>query len=237
MASILPSRIQDLLTFCEQHGELWNTVAAQVGLSSAQASAVKAAATAGRTNFNAANAANEAKLAAYSKSQDTIDALRTITGDAIRTIKAFAEQSGNPSAIYQIAQIPAPSAGTVMPPPGQPTDLTVAIEPTTGALKLAWKVTNPAGSSGTSYIIRRKLLTQTAWTFVGVTGRKYFTDTTFAAGPDNVQYTVQAQRSDASGTVSTILLVNFGTPSGGGGFTIASQGVQAAGSGSTSVAA
>ena len=68
-----------------------------------------------------------------------------------------------------------------------------------------------------------------------VTGKKNFTDTTFNAGPDSVQYTVQAQRSDSTGTVSNILQVNFGTPGGGGGFTIASQ--NDAGEGNASIAA
>ena len=49
-----------------------------------------------------------------------------------------------------------------------------------------------------------------------MTGRKEFVDDTLFAGPDSVQYTVQAQRADSSGPISEGLLVSFGrTPEGG----------------------
>ena len=56
----------------------------------------------------------------------------------------------------------------------------------------------------------------TSFDFLGVTGSKRFTDTTLTAGPDTVQYTVQAQRSSLAGPVSSILTVNFGRTGGGG---------------------
>ena len=54
----------------------------------------------------------------------------------------------------------------------------------------------------------------TEFTFVGVTGTKKFTDKTFFAGPDFVEYTVQGQRSDQSGPVSEVFVVNFGQAGG-----------------------
>ena len=96
-----------------------------------------------------------------------------------------------------------------MPPPGQPTNITVSLTPITGALTLKWKCTNPTGAAGTSYIVRR-MLPGGAWEFIGVTGKKEFIDSTLIAGPDSVQYTVQAQRSDSSGPISEGLTVNFG---------------------------
>src|SRR5262249_1902804 len=41
------------------------------------------------------------------------------------------------------------------------------------------------------------------------------TDTTFFAGPDSVQYTIQGQRADATGPLSEVLTVNFGRAADG----------------------
>ena len=103
-----------------------------------------------------------------------------------------------------------------MPPTGQPTNLTITLTPVDGALSLRWKCVNPQGAAGTSYIVRRRLTGESAWTFIGVSGKKEFVDNTLVAGPDSVQYTVQGQRSDQSGPLSEIFTVNFGQAPGGG---------------------
>jgi hypothetical protein len=101
----------------------------------------------------------------------------------------------------------------------------VELDSATGAVKLSWKASNPSGTQGTSYIVRRTDTTG-EFVFVGVTGVKTFTDDTFFAGPDSVQYTVQGQRADSAGPVSAIFTINFGRSSGG--LTIASAGEEAA---------
>ena len=94
------------------------------------------------------------------------------------------------------------------------------------ALTLRWKASNPAGTSGTSYIIRRKLPSETQFQFIGVSGKKEFVDDTLIAGPDSVQYTVQGQRADSSGPLSPIFVVNFGRLPGGGMTASVMQGAQ-----------
>jgi hypothetical protein len=87
---------------------------------------------------------------------------------------------------------------------------------TSGNLTLRWTAANPAGTSGTSYIIRRRLPSESEFSFIGVSGRKEFVDDSLIAGPDSVLYTVQGQRADSSGPLSPIFTVNFGRlPSGG----------------------
>ena len=88
--------------------------------------------------------------------------------------------------------------------------LTVGIDPSTGAITLRWRASNPAGTSNTGYIIRRRVGSTGAFDFVGVTGDKNFTDNSFIAGPDSVQYTVQGQRGGTLGPLSDILVINFG---------------------------
>lgn len=81
---------------------------------------------------------------------------------------------------------------------------------------LRWRAANSPETAGTSYIIRRKAAGEGRFTFVGVTGRKTFTDNTFTPGPNSVQYTVQGQRADAAGLISDVFTVSFGRTGEGG---------------------
>jgi hypothetical protein len=65
--------------------------------------------------------------------------------------------------------------------------------------------------------VRRRIPGETSFGFIGVTGTKTFTDSTFAAGPDTVEYTVQGARSGVSGPLSNIFLIRFGSGEGGAG--------------------
>jgi len=58
--------------------------------------------------------------------------------------------------------------------------------------------------------VRRRLPGEAAFTFVGATGAKTFDDATIPEGISQVEYTVQAVRSDLNGPVSDIFVINFG---------------------------
>lgn len=221
------------LEWCEAHKETFISNATAIGLTAAQATAFA-------DDTDAASGANlsqsKAKDALMVATQ-TVDAalatLRTRAGDTVRTIRAFAEQSSDPLEVYNTAEISAPKPATPAPPPAQPTNLTVTLDPTEGTVTLRWKAANPTGTSGTAYIIKRKLPGESSFNFIGVSGTKEFVDTTLAAGPDWVQYTVQGQRADVPGPVSPVFTVNFGqapdgiataTVSTGGGYVSAGTG-------------
>jgi hypothetical protein len=155
------------------------------------------------------------------------ETLRSGSGDTVRLIRAFAESTAKPSTIYNLAQIPPPSPPSPAPPPAQPTDSTVTLNASDGGLMLRWKAANPTGTSGTSYIVRRKLPDDSEFSFIGVSGEKEFVDDTLIAGPDSVQYTVQGQRADSSGPLSPIFTVNFGRLPGGGMTASVTSGVSA----------
>ena len=217
------------LEWCQAHDDVFVANAAAIGLTPAQASAFAGDTDKAVSANLAQEKAKQAALVATQVIDGCIDTLKTTAGDTIRTIRAFAEQSADPLNVYNIAQIPPPATPTPAPPPAQPSDLTVLLNPSMGTLTLRWKATNPAGTSGTSYIIRRKLPTETAFQFVGVSGKKEFVDGTFLAGPDSVQYTVQGQRSDSSGPVSEIFTVNFGNlPGIGMAASVSGGGINAA---------
>lgn len=207
---ILPSRTQDLIEFFEMHAPVWTLNAAGLGILPAAATAFQTLATASRAAYNARLSSDEAARIATVNLNNAVRDARSAASDLIRTIKAYAETQSKPDIVYNLAQIPAPAEPTPAPPPAKPSDLTVTLMPTTGSLELRWKASNPAGTAGTSYIIRRREEGEMNFVFVGTTGEKRFVDSTFVAGPDSVEYTVQGQRSDSIGEVSDVFLINFG---------------------------
>ncbi len=203
------------LAFCQSHSLTWAQVAEQIGLTEPAAAAYAEQVNAAVGAVQAAESARNAAKAATAFASAQVALLRAATSSTVTQIRVFAEDSADPAAIYQLAEIPAPAKPSPVPAPGQPTNMGVSIDPTTGDLTLTWKCVNPPGANGTSYIVRRKLPGEAAFTFLGTTGPRRYTDTTLFAGPDSVQYTVQAQRSGLSGPVSAILTVNFGRLPGG----------------------
>lgn len=204
------------LLWCQEHAPVFTANAAAIGLTPAQATAFAAGVTALENSVLAQEAAKQAYRAATLTATDDLDALKSLAGDTVRNIRTFAENSDKPSDVYAIAQIPAPAPPSPAPPPVKPGNLSVTLDGSTGNLTLRWKAANPA--PGTTYLVRRKLPGEAAFSFLGTSGgSKMFVDTTFIAGPDSVQYTVQGQRAGLSGPVSDVFLVTFGQPGGGGG--------------------
>ncbi len=78
---------------------------------------------------------------------------------------------------------------------------------------MTWKCANPAGTSGTSYMVWRRIgADQLA--FLGATGLKKFVDATIPAGTVTATYQVQAFRSTMAGAWAQFN-VNFTTDIGG----------------------
>lgn len=202
--------------WCQAHETVFVGHAGEIGLSPEQAAAFGDATEAAAAAMIAQEAAKQAALVATREWVSALRTLRSSAGDAVRTIRAFSENSGTPLAIYNTAQISPPAQPSPAPPPAQPTGLSVALDPPTGTLTLRWKASNPAGTSGTSYLIKRRLPGGSAFGFLGVSGKKVFVDDTLPAGPEGVQYTVQGQRADVRGPVSEILTVKFGRLADGG---------------------
>lgn len=211
MATFPTSPRSALIAWAQAHVPVWTDQDVNIGLTEAQAQAYAAAVTAAANAFTAQEAAKNAAKAATLTANEQFSTLRRLTSAAVRDIKTFAEDNNNPN-VYVLAQIPPPAQPSPAPPPAKPSDLTVELDPSSGAITLRWKANNPRGASGTSYIIRRRLPAdpQGQFDFIGVSGSKKFVDATFIAGPDAVQYTVQGQRADSAGPVSDIFTVSFG---------------------------
>ena len=195
----------------------WAEDPAAVGLSPGALAAMQQALDEARAavlgRVEAAAAARAATAAANSR----VGELRDLIGRGVRTVRAFAENSAEPSGVYNQAFIPAPAAPAPLPPPALPTRLTAELEATTGAMALRWKARNPTGSGGgggTTYIVRRRLPGEARPSFLGIGRSKRFTDTTLPAGAAWVEYTVQGHRAGVEGPQSMILKVHLGAAPG-----------------------
>lgn len=200
----------DVLAWCQAHIDIFSTSAVAIGLSASQAAEF------GVLTGNYASAEGEVEKArialrlAVDNANNAYTLMRRSMTQAVSDIRYFALQQSDPQAIYNLAQVPPRANPSQLPPPGRPNDFSVELIDATGALQLRWKCVNPRGTSGTSYIVRRKLPGETSFSFIGVTGERRFVDNTFTAGPDSVEYTVQAQRADRAGIESSVFQINFG---------------------------
>ncbi len=202
------------LTWGLAHAIVFDNEEGNIGLTAGQVTAFTNA-------INAANAANQAQenarlayRSAVSAATEAFNAARRSASLTTKVIRTFADTSNNPN-VYTLAQIPPPAVPGTAPPPAKPSDLSVELNTASGALTLRWKASNPVGTTGTSYLIKRKLPGQAEFVYAGISGEKKFVDNNFIAGPDSVQYTVQGHRSDAVGPESDAFTINFGKTASG----------------------
>ena len=219
---VVPDPRLGKIDFYEAHIAPWTSNAAAIGLTPASVTALGGLTTAARTAFNAAEAARLAAKSATQNFYDKVRAMHSGAGagqDMIDTIRNHAETKNDPN-VYVLAQIPAPAVPGATPPPGTPFDFTVGLLQN-GALELKWKCSNPSGTQGTIYEVLRRSGTG-AFAFAGATGVKLFTDETVPSDAAPVTYQITAVRSTSRGNPAQFI-VNFGFGGPGlAGVTIAS---------------
>lgn len=211
--STYPRDRAEFLKWCEAHVQVWQTNAANIGLTAAQTLAFKNLVAALRTLATAQQVAKDAAKAATLANSEGDSETRQLTSDLVRSIRAFATNSDNPN-VYALAQIPAPSTGQPVAPPGQPSDFKVELN-SDGSITLKWKAKHPEGSSNVVYFVQRKLISEDAFRLIGGSGEKSYQDDTLPVGIDGASYIITAQRGNVQGQPSRQLTVTFG--SGGPG--------------------
>lgn len=215
MATILPESKSELLAFCQSHAPVWSADPSAIGLTAGEVAQLAAASAEAAATALASAAAQNAARAATHADNTAQAALHALAAGLISRIKFRAETSDDP-AVYARAQIPAPQARSVTPPPAQPALLRAALEPA-GGLTIRWKAANASGSGTVVYQVSRRLPGEATFTLVGLSGGrdKSFTDRTLPAGSPAVQYMVQGIRGTVHGAPSEILTVQFGVDSDG----------------------
>ena len=209
-----PTNRADFLKWAEAHISVFESNAAAIGLTVAQALAFKTQVGTLRTRTTAQQAARDAAKAATLAAVDSDSATRELTSDLVRSIRAFATNANNPN-VYVLAQIPAPNPGAPVPPPGQATDFKVELN-SNGSITLKWKAKHPEGSDRVVYFVKRKLISESAFRLVGGSGEKSYQDDTLPIGIDGATYIITAQRGNVQGQPSRQLTVTFGSGGVGG---------------------
>jgi hypothetical protein len=216
--AVLPSSDAQLVAFCEAHAPVFIANAAAIGITPAAATAFDLQTKAVRGKLNAALAARNASKAATTVYHGDAEALRNTAADLVRFVKAFADASANPPAVYALAQIPAPTPPVPQPPPGQPTDFVATLN-SSGSVTIKWKCADAAASSGAFFSIRRKLGTGPgAFALIGTTQSKTFEDAGILLGTSVATYIIQGFRNDLAGPEGVQFTIQFGV----GGQTITS---------------
>lgn len=195
--SELPRTRLGRLEYFEARGTLWTTNAVAIGLTPAQVTALKAAANANRNDFSAAEVARNASKAATTSFYNSGNTMFDLGRDLIKTIKAFAETTNNPS-VYALANIDPPAPPTPVPAPEAPTDLAGTLD-NFGVATLTWKAARSGPSSGIFFVVERQRAGEAAYATLGATSEKSFIDPDPRAASGTVTYRVKAVRGgDAS---------------------------------------
>lgn len=223
---VIPNKIVDEIQFGEEHAPLWVANRAALSLTTVQTDAVTAAVSAARKAFNDANNARLASKNATMTLKNAMATLHPLLANIVQDIRLTAESTHNPN-LYTLGGIPEPAAPSPAPPPGQPVQLGAQIRPD-GVLRITFKATD-SGNGAVTYIVSRKLATQSAFSVIGTTGSststsgaglprgfKFFDDTSLPSGANNMQYMIQGQRGLSYGTPSEVFTITIGAGAGGG---------------------
>lgn len=221
--TIVPTKDTELLAWLAQRQQPWRA-GATIGLSAAELTAFATASTAAQDAWTQWQAAKQAAIDASDAWKNAKKAARTAASNGVKSIRNFAGQQADPQKIYGAAMVPAPKSPNFGVPPGQPGNVTVALDVATGALDVRFECNNPPGLSGTVYVVNRRSGSVTGqfgpWTQVAITSTKRFVDNTLLAGTPSVQYQITAQRGSIVGAPSLPVTVTFGRAGNGPGMTV-----------------
>jgi hypothetical protein len=113
----------EVLKFGNAHTAIFTANAAALGILPADAVKYSAAVTEAQTASDDQETIKNAYRTATTNTNSAFSHLLTVQGDVIRKIRAFAEASADPQAVYTLAQIPPVASPSVMAPPGKPTNM------------------------------------------------------------------------------------------------------------------
>lgn len=209
--SVVPKSNVGRIEFCETRVEPWVQNAIPMGSSASAVTDWSAKVTAARNAYDAQQAAQLAARDSTILLNIAMGSLMDATASIIKQVRAKADLAGD--GVYALASLPVPATPAPVPAPGTPSDFKVILNPE-GSLKLKWKCVNPAGAVGTMYQIARRTEPGGAFTMVGASGTRSFTDVTVPSGVVAVTYQIVAVRSTSAGPAAQFT-VNFGMGAAG----------------------
>lgn len=203
-----------LYTWAKVHAQAWAQDPAAIGVTPATIAQYANIVEDFQAKATAARAARAEAIAATQASANAKRAMRDATSDLVKTIRAFAA-TNDEDAVLNRALLPAIAAPAPIAPPGQCTGFTIDLNGD-GSLTIGWTAKHPAGSDRVVYLVQRRLAGEDAWTLLGASGEKSYTDDTLPQGVAGATYTVTAQRGRVKGEASLPIVVSFGSVVGVG---------------------
>lgn len=215
-----------LYTWAKVHAEAWAQDPAAIGVTPAAIAQYASIVDEFQAKATAARAARAEAIAATQASVHAKRAMRDATSDLVKVIRAYAATSGD-DAVLNRALLPAIAAAAPIAAPGPCTGFRIDLNGD-GSLTIGWTAKHPAGSDRVVYLVQRQLPGEEAWTLLGASGEKSYTDDTLPQGVTGATYTVTAQRGRVKGAASIPIVVSFGSVPSGGGMIAASIAKRAA---------
>ncbi|MFG0285435.1 MAG: hypothetical protein ACF8R7_13540 [Phycisphaerales bacterium JB039] len=211
--TVLPKSLLGRIEFLEYHLPIWLNDPTAIGLSLTAVTELQGLTTAARSAYTTQQTARQNAIASTGAFHIATDDMSVAASAAIAAIKAYAKTTGDPN-VYTLAEIPAPAAPQPAPLPAAPTQITTGLDPS-GAVTLAWKITQPAPGAEIVTLVHRRLGSTGAFSLLAVTGDKHYTDATVPPGTQQVGYLLQARRGEDLGPYSTAINVFLGVPENG----------------------
>lgn len=195
------------ITWFETHAPTWADAPEEFGLDPQAAQAVKAALEEARAAYDAARAARQAARNATVAQEERLKMLLDVGRDAVNTIKAYIETTGDTSLWGRAGLTPDARPGTA-PAPSAPFDLRTTLD-SEGRVRLTWMARHPRGVRGVVYTIRRAI-DDGEMTLLDAVGGKEYVDAGVPAGTRSVRYIVQAKQGRSASALSPVVVLQLG---------------------------
>ena len=201
--NVLPESRLAQIEWFEQRLAAWLGNTEAIGLTNAQVMQLQSEIAAARVSYNNSQQARADSKSATVTFYANTDVMSDDGRDLIKTIKAYAETTGDPN-VYALANVPPPAEPTPAGPPDTPTNVTGVIN-SDGAVELKWNGTLASR------------------TFFESIGAKSFLDATVPFGTTSVQYRVRAKRGEFTSPANDPITIRLGVEpqTGQGGLSIA----------------
>ena len=219
--NVPPKPSLDQIVWFETRLPSWTLTPVAFGTTAAAVTALTAQVLAARKALEGAQAA---RVASKNATMTETAAVNTMLGSGramVNTMKTFIQNSHNENLWGQSGLSPDAAPGPAAPPVA-PYTMTASLD-SYGDIILNWKTSQPAGLSGVTYSIRRKLDNAGPFTLLDSVGGKTFTDETVPVGTEVVAYTITARRGSQSSAPSAEFTIRFGRVAGGGMAIVSTQ--------------
>lgn len=213
--AVVPRSKPLALAWFAQRTSQWLANAGALGLSEAHATALHALTQTARADSAAAHAARIAAQNALVTEDASIAQMRELGGTVIQSIRAFAKNQPDPSAVFALASIP-PDAARSPRPPRTPGALDAALT-NDGSLRIAWKGSANGGS--VAYAVFRSIVpaprpdgspsSPEPMEQIAIVGEKSFVDDTIPPGTVSATYAIRAHKGRHTSAQSRSLVVPF----------------------------